>query len=162
MVNIIADYNWLKIIHVISSIVLFGTGLGTAIYMLLVNFQKDVELIAKATAQVVFIDFWFTGISGIVQPITGFAMVYLYKYPLFSFWIVGSVTGYLIAGICWFIVVWLQIRCRDLAIDAFNKNTPLPKSYHKCFKTWWILGIPAFISLMFVFYLMTNRPAGIY
>ena len=52
MINLTADYNWLKIIHVISSIVLFGTGLGTAIYMLLVNFQKDVELIAKATAQV--------------------------------------------------------------------------------------------------------------
>ena len=58
MMGIAADYNWLKIVHVISSIVLFGTGLGTAFYMLLVNFQKDIDLIAKATAQVVFIDFW--------------------------------------------------------------------------------------------------------
>ena len=47
--------------------------------------DKNIDLIAKATAQVVFIDFWFTGISGIIQPITGFTMVYLYNYSFFSF-----------------------------------------------------------------------------
>jgi uncharacterized membrane protein len=39
-------YTWLKIFHVISAAILFGTGLGTAFYMFYVNLQNNVSLIA--------------------------------------------------------------------------------------------------------------------
>ena len=151
-------YEWLKIMHVISAAVLFATGIGTAFYMLYANFQKDIQLIAEVTRQVVIADALFTGISGIIQPATGFAMVYLKGYSLLSLWLLGSIIGYGVAGACWLPVVYLQIRCRDLAFTALNTRTPLPPLYYRYFKSWCLLGIPAFLALTVTFFLMTNRP----
>lgn len=151
-------YEWLKIIHVISSAILFGTGMGTAFYMLYVNYQNNLELIANATRQVVIADWLFTGSSGVIQAITGLAMVYLKGYAITSLWIIGSIFGYLIALICWLPVVWLQIKCRDLAYQALTTSTQLSSLYYRYFKIWLLLGIPAFIALVGVFFLMANRP----
>lgn len=151
-------YAWIKILHIISASVLFGTGLGTAFYMFYVNFQDDVNLIAKATAEVVVADWLFTLTSGIIQAITGFILIYLKGYSLFSFWVFGSILGYVVAGACWVPVVWLQMRCRDLARIAAMNNVSLSAEYKKYYTIWWLLGIPAFISLVGVFYLMTNKP----
>ncbi len=151
-------YEWLKIIHVLSASVLFGTGLGTAFYMFYVNLQKDVALIARATQQVVLADWLFTGTSGVVQALTGFSLVGRGGYSFTDFWVWGSVVGYLIAGACWLPVVYLQIRCRDLALQAMRDQTPLPIIYYRCYKLWLMLGVPAFLSLVVVFFLMTNRP----
>ncbi|MHB1949378.1 MAG: DUF2269 family protein [Gammaproteobacteria bacterium] len=151
-------YAWIKIIHIISASVLFGTGLGTAFYMFYANLQNDVKLIAKATTEVVIADWLFTLTSGIIQAITGFILIYLKGYSLLSFWVLGSILGYVIAGACWVPVVWLQMRCRDLAILASANNSSLPDEYKKYYRIWWLLGIPAFISLVIVFYLMTNKP----
>lgn len=151
-------YDWIKLLHIISAAVLFGTGLGTAFYMLYVNRQNNTFLIAKATAAVVIADWFFTLTSGLLQALTGFIMVYLKGYSLLSFWVCGSILGYIIAGICWAPVVWLQMRCRDLAFAATKNNTPLSIEYDYYFRIWLLLGIPAFIALIGVFYLMTNKP----
>lgn len=151
-------YAWVKILHIISASVLFGTGLGTAFYMFYVNQQKNIPLIAKATSAVVSADWLFTATSGVIQAFTGYILVYLKGYPLTSFWILGSILGYVIAMLCWIPVVWLQMRCRALALAASINQTPLPREYRHYFRIWWILGIPAFISLIGVFYLMTNKP----
>lgn len=155
-------YAWIKILHIMSASVLFGTGLGTAFYMFYVNLQKNVTLIAKATAEVVIADWLFTLSSGIIQAVTGFILIYLKGYSLSSPWVYGSILGYAIAGACWVPVVWLQMRCRDLAYLASINNSSLTDEYKKYFRTWWILGIPAFISLVGVFYLMTNKPEHIF
>ncbi len=154
-------YAWIKIIHVLSASVLFGTGIGTAFYMFYVNFKNDVTLIAKATAEVVTADWFFTSTSGITQAITGFILVYLKGYSFLSFWVMGSILGYVIAFVCWVPVVWLQIRCRDLAYFASINKSSLSKQYKKYYRIWWVLGIPAFIALVGVFYLMTNKPEHI-
>lgn len=148
---------WIKIIHVISSAILFGTGIGTALYMFCVNQQKNIELIARATKQVVFVDWVFTGSSAVIQFITGFMLIGLKNYSPFTLWIMISVIGYVIAALCWFPVVYLQIRCRDLAFEALKNNTPLTREYYRYYKIWWILGIPAFLSLLMVFYFMVNK-----
>lgn len=151
-------YPWIKILHIFSAAVLFGTGLGTAFYMFYVNQQKNIALIAKATAMVVIADWLFTATSGVLQAVTGFVLIYLKGYRFDVLWVYGSMAGYSIAGICWLPVVWLQMRCRDLAYTAWRTQTPLPAQYTRYFRIWWILGIPAFIALVGVFYLMVNRP----
>lgn len=151
-------YFYIKIVHVMSSAILFGTGLGTAFYMFLVNQQKNVALIARATKQVVFVDYVFTGASGVIQFITGMALLGLKNISFSSLWIIVAMTGYLIAAACWFPVVYLQIRCRDLAIDAMKNNMALPQQYYRYYRIWWILGIPAFLALLVVFYFMVNKP----
>lgn len=153
-------YLWLKFIHVISSTLLFGTGIGTACTMLYGHNTKNTQIIAATTKYVVLADWIFTSTSGFIQPITGLWMVYLVGYPLNSFWIIGSIVGYLIAACCWFPVVYLQIKMRDFALNADQNNTPLPPIYFRYFNYWFYLGWPAFISLIVVFYLMTSKPAN--
>jgi uncharacterized membrane protein len=156
--RIVMLYEWLKIIHVISATVLFGTGLGTAFYMFFVNQQDDIDLIARATKQVVFADWVFTGSSGVIQAITGFAMIAVNNYSFKAPWVLGSIIGYVIAGACWLPVVWLQLRCAQMARQSAGQNEPLPARYHLYFRIWWILGIPAFIALIAIMYLMANKP----
>jgi len=151
-------YAWIKILHIVSASVLFGTGLGTAFYMVYVNQQKNVALIAKATAAVVVADWLFTATAGVIQAITGFMLIYLKGYSVLSFWVYASILGYVIAGACWLPVVWLQMRCRDLAFAALARQTALSAEYQRYFRIWVLLGIPAFITLVGVFYLMTNKP----
>jgi uncharacterized membrane protein len=151
-------YLWIKYIHVLSSTVLFGTGIGTASIMLYGNLTKDTRVIAAITRYVVLADWLFTATSGVIQPLSGLLMVYLMGYSFKLFWVWGSITGYLIAGCCWLPVVYLQIKMRDLAVAADKNKKPLPQKYFRYFKYWFCLGWPAFISLMIVFYLMTNKP----
>lgn len=151
-------YLWLKFIHVISSTILFGTGIGTACTMLYGHYTRDVDVLAAITKYVVRADWVFTLSSGIVQPLTGLWMVYLVGYSFTSFWIIGSIIGYLIAAFCWFPVVYLQIKMSQFAVKAKQNQTELPLTYFRYFRYWFCLGVPAFSSLIFVFYLMTNKP----
>lgn len=151
-------YLWVKLVHVLSSTILFGTGIGTACNLYFANRTRDIYLIAKTARYVVIVDWIFTGSSGIIQPITGLWMVHLNGYHLTTFWVLGSIVGYLIAAACWFPVVYIQIKLRDMAEWANRTKKPLPAQYHRYFRYWVRLGWPAFISLLFVFYLMTNKP----
>jgi uncharacterized membrane protein len=151
-------YLWLKFIHVISSTILFGTGIGTACVMVYGNKTRDLNVITAITSYVVLADWLFTTTSGIIQPLTGFWMVHINHYSFKSLWVMGSITGYLIAACCWFPVVYLQMKMRDLALTAQATSTALPPLYYRYFKCWFCLGWPAFISLIVVFYLMTNKP----
>lgn len=151
-------YLYLKFIHIVSSTILFGTGIGTASNLFLAHRTKDISLIAATTRYVVVADWIFTGTSGIVQAITGLWMVFLVGYSLTSLWILGSIIGYCIAALCWFPVVYLQIKMRDMAVLAHKSGTTLPPLYYRYYHIWFWLGWPAFISLIVVFYLMSNKP----
>ncbi|MBV8802240.1 MAG: DUF2269 domain-containing protein [Gammaproteobacteria bacterium] len=151
-------YVWLKILHVVSASILFGTSMGTAFYMFYVNLQNNISLIVKATYAVVIANWLFTMTSGVVQVMTGFSMIYLKGYSFKSLWIIGSIIGYFIAIICWLPIVWLQMRCYDLALESFSSNRPLSALYRRYFKIECLLGIPACVALVCVFYLMINKP----
>lgn len=151
-------YIWLKYLHILSSTILFGTGIGTASVMMYAYYQDNLQVKASIYRYVVFVDWFFTGISGIVQPLTGFILVYLAGYALTSIWILGSIIGYLITAICWIIVAYLQVKIRNITMQAANNNIPLPQHYYFYFHYWFILGWPAFLSLLIVFYLMTAKP----
>ena len=151
-------YLIIKTLHILSSTLLFGTGIGTACVMLYGHSTKDVRVIAATTRYVVLADWVFTTSSGILQPLTGFYLVYLAGFPWSSRWILWSIIGYAIAAVCWFPVVFLQMKMRDFANQAARTNTPLPAMYFRYYNYWFCLGWPAFISLVGVFYLMTAKP----
>lgn len=152
-------YLFLKFIHIISSTILFGTGLGTACTMIYAHRTRDPYIIATMSSYVVLADWVFTATSGVIQPVTGLTMVYLAGYSWSSFWIWGSIMGYLLAAFCWFPVVYLQIKMRDFALQAVDEKSALPKRYFQYYRYWFCLGWPAFISLVIVFYLMSFKPS---
>jgi len=152
------DYVVVKWLHILSSTFLFGTGIGSAWYMLFANVSRDVRAIAIVSKYVVIADWLFTATTAVIQPATGFYMAHLAGYPLHSRWIVWSVTLYVLAGACWLPVVWLQMRLRDLAAAAVRDGTDLPPLYWRYFFTWGGLGVPAFIAFVFIFWFMVAKP----
>ena len=152
------EYLIIKWLHIVSSTLLFGTGIGSAFYMLFSSLSRDVRAIAVVSRHVVRADWLFTATTVVFQPLSGFYMIHLAGYPLTSAWIVWSIALYLVAGACWLPVVWLQIRMRDMAQASARDNLALPALYWRYLRIWTALGIPAFFALIIVFYLMTAKP----
>ena len=152
------EYLAIKVIHIVSSVVLVGTGFGTAFYLFFANRSGSTEAIAVVSRLVVRADWWFTTPAVIVQPLSGAYMLHLAGYPLNALWIVASAALYLFAGACWLPVVWYQIRMSRTATAAHERGTPLPTSYWRDARRWEYLGYPAFAAMVAVFALMVFKP----
>jgi len=148
----------LKLIHILSAILLFGTGLGTAFHGMASNLSKDLRAIAVANRNVVVADWIFTTPTVVIQPITGVWLAVQEGWSLTSGWIVWSLALYALAGACWLPVVWLQMRMRRMAEDAVVAGTDLPPLYHRYFRIWFALGWPAFAAMMAIVGLMVFKP----
>lgn len=153
------DYLIVKWLHILSSTFLFGTGIGSAYYMLFTSLGRDPRAVAEVVKHVVRADWLFTTTTVIFQPLSGFYLIHLAGYPWTSTWIVWSIVLYFVAGACWLPVVWMQIRMRDMAQQAVRENRELPEQYFRYLKIWTALGVPAFFALVIVFYLMVAKPA---
>lgn len=148
-----------KWIHILSSTLLFGTGIGTAYYLLCAVWTKNPFLIAAVGKYVIAADWLFTATTIVIQPVTGFYLIHLLSIPLTSTWIRWSLALYLLAGVCWLPVVWLQIKLQRLAADASENKHTLPDVFWRYFRVWVALGIPAFTAMVIIFYLMVAKPA---
>jgi uncharacterized membrane protein len=153
------EYAVVKTIHVISSTLLFGTGIGSAFYMLVASLNRDARVAFFVVRYVVIADWLFTTTAVIVQPVSGLWLAHLAHFPLRSTWIAASIALYFVAGACWLPVVWMQMRMREMAREAAASGAPLPARYWKFFRAWVGLGIPAFVALVAVFYLMVAKSA---
>ena len=147
-------YLVLKYVHILSMVLLFGTGLGSAWYKWMADRSGDVAHIAVTNRHVVLADWLFTTPTVLIQPITGLWMVYLLHLPLATPWIAISLGLYLLAGACWLPVVWLQIRMRQLSDVA---DVTLPEQYWRYARIWFWLGVPAFAAMLVVVLLMVFK-----
>lgn len=156
------DYLLLKTIHILSSTLLFGTGLGSAFYKWMADRGGDLSTIAKTNKTVVIADWVFTTPTIVIQPVTGFMLVYLLGFPLDQPWLMLTFLLYAVAGACWIPVVWLQIRMRDIAAEALASNGKLGERYQHYARLWFWLGVPAFVSMVAIYFLMVFKPANPY
>lgn len=154
----IDPYFLLKWLHIVSSTVLFGFGAGTAYYFWAAHRTGDPKTIAAVGRMVVRADWMFTGTSGVVQPVTGLALAHLSGVNLAEPWLVLTYHLYALAFACWVPVVALQIKAQKLAERAARGGTALGAEYHRAMRIWFILGWPAFLGLLVVFWLMITRP----
>lgn len=152
-------YLLLKAAHVVGATVLLGTGAGIAFFMLMAHRTRDPALIAHTAKIVVLADTVFTASAVIVQPITGAALAHVVGYPLFSGWIGLSLILYVVTGLCWLPVVWIQVRLRDMALRAVIEGSPLPQAYFRLFNVWFALGFPAFAAVLGIIWLMVAKPS---
>lgn len=152
------DYLLLKTVHILSSTLLFGTGLGTAFHGWMANRSGDAAARRVVNRNVVLADWLFTTPSVIVQPVTGVWMAQLAGYPLTTGWLAASIVLYLLIGACWLPVVGIQITMRRIA-DRTPLGTPLPQRYFRLSRWWFALGWPAFLSVLLIFWLMVTKPA---
>jgi len=76
------NYLLLKLIHILSAVVVAGTGMGIAFFMFMANRSSNVEAIAITTRHVVLADWIFTAPAIIVQFVSGDYSVCIYRYLL--------------------------------------------------------------------------------
>jgi uncharacterized membrane protein len=152
-------YLFVKWVHVLSSVVLVGTGLGTAFFMFFANRSGSVAAQAVVARLVVRADAWFTTPAVIVQPITGLLLASMAGLPLSTPWIALSLLLFVVTGACWLPVVWLQWRMADMVRRAAHESTEPPPLYWKYARRWERLGYPAFAAMLIVFWLMVTKPS---
>ena len=151
------SYLSLKVLHMLSMVVLFGTGLGSAWYKWMADRSGEVKHIASTNRQVVKADWLFTTPTIILQPLTGIAMLVLMDIPVTTPWVMWSLVLYLIAGACWLPVVWLQIKMQQLSEEAWLNNRELDDQYWRYARIWFWLGVPAFTAMILIVVLMVFK-----
>ena len=151
------SYTVLKTLHILSMVLLFGTGLGSAFYKWMADRSGNVAHIAVTNRHVVLADWIFTTPTVIFQPLSGLWMVYLLDMPLTTPWIAATLFLFFVAGVCWLPVVWLQIRMQKIAEEAVARETTLPLLYWRLARCWFWLGVPAFVAMVLVVALMVFK-----
>ena len=159
MSQCLMEYLALKWVHIISSTILFGTGIGSAFYLLMANRTRDLPAMYFAVRHVVIADWLFTTPSVILQLLTGLVLVQAGGYELSDGWIYWALALYIFAGICWLPVVWMQIKMRNLIHRSLETGEALPERYWRLSRWWIALGSLAFPAVVVVFYLMVFKPA---
>ncbi len=149
----------LRWLHVLGACVLLGTGAGIAFFMAMAHRTKQPALIAHTARIVVIADWLFTASAVIVQPISGALLAQALGWRLDEGWIAASLALYALTGAFWLPVVWMQRRMRGLAAEAARTGSPLPAAYHRLYRAWFLCGIPAFLAVLAIIWLMLARPA---
>jgi uncharacterized membrane protein len=149
----------LRFLHVVGATALLGTGAGIAFFMAMAHRTGDARIVAHVARTVVIADALFTASAVVIQPATGVALAFAVGHPLTSGWIVVSLVLYVLVGLFWLPVVWMQIKMRALAEAAAARSEPLPAAYHRLYRVWFAFGFPAFAAVLVILWLMLTRPA---
>ncbi|RVD33904.1 DUF2269 domain-containing protein, partial [Mesorhizobium sp. M4A.F.Ca.ET.020.02.1.1] len=80
----------LRLVHVLGSTVLFGTGIGIAFFMAMAVRTRDPRIIAHVAGIVVVADTIFTATAVMLQPLTGYGLARVVGWPLNEGWILLS------------------------------------------------------------------------
>jgi len=151
------NYLLLKMIHIISSVVLTGTGAGIAFFMFMGYKSNSIEALLVVTRLVVKADWIFTAPAVLIQFITGILLMDLLNYSFTSIWFYWVMTLFLLVGICWIPVVVLQYRLREYAIESVELGEFHPQ-LKRIMKIWTSLGFIAFTLIIVIFWLMIFKP----
>ena len=145
-------YLWIKLLHILSATVLFGTGLGTAFFMLKAYLSENDAAMAVTTRTVVMADWLFTTPAIVLQLLSGIWLTQYLNISMQSAWFNIVIGLFVFVGVCWIPVVWIQIRIRDLIAAG------APRGSYRTLMRWWLaLGVPAFSSVIVIFYLMVSK-----
>jgi uncharacterized membrane protein len=151
-------YEWLKWLHILSSVLMVGTGFGSAFYMFMANRSGNLQAQLVVSRLVVKADWWFTTPAVIVQPLSGLAMAHLAGWPLDARWLRWTYLMYVLTALCWLPVLWLQIQMHRMIQLADHTSTTLPSVYWRYARYWERLGYPAFAAMLAIYWLMVAKP----
>lgn len=151
-------YLILKYLHILGAIVLLGTGAGIAFFMVMAHRSRDAAHIFRTARTVVLADFLFTATAVVAQPVTGVLLMRELGLSPRDGWLLVSLALYVVAGLFWLPVVWMQMRMRDLAGAALKCGAPLGADYHRLFRLWFLFGFPGFGAVVAILWLMIAKP----
>ena len=92
----------------------------------------------------------------VLQPITGALLMHILGVRFDSAWFLAIALLYVVTGLCWIPVVFIQHRLRDLARTAAS-YAALPPEFHRMMRWWIVLGVPAFTAVLLIVVLMVTH-----
>lgn len=147
-----------KTLHIISATIIFGTGIDIASLMLFGQASPDPRARLFAARTVVRMDMIFTLPAVIVQPLSGALLIHLGGFRWSEGWLVAAYALYTLAGLCWLPVLAIQSRLARIMRTA-AEGEPVDEGQRRALlRIWTALGVPAFSSLVIVFWLMVAKP----
>ncbi|MBQ4811834.1 hypothetical protein A7985_13850 [Pseudoalteromonas luteoviolacea] len=149
-----------KLIHILAAVVVTGTGAGIAFFMFMANRSNNPQAIYITTKLVVLGDWLFTTPAVITQVVSGVYLMHLLGYSFDSDWFYAVAGLFTLIGVCWLPVLKIQYRLRDLAQLDANKNH-VSKEFKSLMRIWTLLGIPAFVAILVIFWLMVFKPLSV-
>ena len=155
------EYAAWKAAHVLSAAVLFGTGLGTAFFCWLgyrfAMRSGEIAALRAVLRLTVIADAVFTTPAVLFQVISGIVLMRLLGWPYISTWSLVTAFLFVLVGACWVPVVGMQRRLERDARQA-TSLAALPAGFHRLFRVWFALGVPAFVAVVVIMYLMVAKP----
>lgn len=154
-------YLLLKTLHLLSAAVLLGTGAGIAFFTWFGSRQAlrsgSIEALRTILRLTVRADWVFTAVAVVVQPVSGALLMRQMGASFGSAWFQQVAALFVAVGACWLPVVWLQYRLRDEALRCASV-AQLSAGFHRRFRLWFLLGIPAFAMVLGLYWLMVAKP----
>ena len=154
------SYLLLKLLHILGAAVLFGTGLGIAFFTWFGCREAlatgRIELLRGVLRWTVIADALFTATAAVLQPASGLALYGMSGLPWRHAWLWTVLGLYVFVGLCWLPVLALQMRLRDAA-RAASTIEALPEAFHRDLRRWFVLGWPAFATVIALYVLMVWR-----
>ena len=150
-----------KTAHVLSAAVIFGTGLGIAFFTWFGTRAalraRDMGALRLVLRYTVVADAWFTAPAVAFQAASGVLLVERLGWPQLSAWTLAVWALFVLAGVCWLPVLRIQVLLARAAQGAGSVDA-LPDAFHRLFRWWVALGIPAFAAVIAIFWLMIAKP----
>jgi uncharacterized membrane protein len=153
-----------KTAHILSAAIVFGTGVGIAFFCWFgyrgAMHTAEIAPLRAVLRLTVIADTCFTAPAVIFQAVSGIVLMRMLGWPLASPWAATVIALFVLVGACWLPVVIIQIRLSREAQQAASVAA-LPASFHRRFRRWFALGVPAFAGVIAIFYLMAAKPLSI-
>jgi uncharacterized membrane protein len=150
-----------KTLHVLCAAVLLGTGAGIAFFCWFgyrgALRSGEIAALRMVLRLTVIADACFTAPAVVLQVVTGVVLSDLYGWPLVSPWSLTVWGLFLVVSACWLPVLVIQKRLLREASAAGSMDALSPE-FRRRFRLWFMLGVPAFGSVIAIYYLMVAKP----
>lgn len=151
------SYLWVKYLHIIAAVFLFGFGMGSFLYLIAARRTGDPRLVAGVAAWVVRFDCWITTPAGVLQLATGYALTNMAGWRLSQGWLLAGLVIFFSVGALWLPVLVLQNRMQLLAATAVLSSAPLCERFNTLYRRWFWLGVTGFAGMFLIVLVMTTK-----
>ena len=151
----------LKAAHVLSAAIIFGTGLGIAFFTWF-GYRAAmrggaIDALRHTLRLAVIADAWVIAPAVVFQAASGIALMKAQGWPLGSAWSNAVWILFSLTGACWVPVVLIQMRLARASREAASVAALTP-GFHRLFRRWLTLGVPAFAFVAAIYWLMVAKP----
>ncbi len=147
----------IRLLHVVSSALMFGVGVGAFWFMVTTVRSGNPAAIAITTRNAVRAEWFIAAPVAVIQPTTGYLLMLQLGHPLQSMWFYAVAALYIVAGMCWVYLVKAELKLRAIAADH-STSTALPDEFGALFRRWTLLAVGSFAGVLAIFWLMVFRP----